>query len=243
MRKDRLRKRRKGRVWRPSSLLFLGGLRIGVELKNAALELGGLIAESGGVECMGNYPKGFGTTRSGVNHLRVTAGQRGIHAIANEEDREDPGRDGMLRRNICRGKSGKSLAPGEHHPRAWSEESLSKPRVLLKAGVVVGRFAEAGERRFRHDRFDARIDACGLQGDARSHRFSQRIDMNRMFGGNEGVQDGTGVVAFKPAVGGNRSFAFAVGARVHEGDAIAGAEEDEGRLEDAHAVIGDPVEK
>src|SRR6266436_8086264 len=59
----------------------------------------------------------------------------------------------------------------------------------------------------------------------------------------ESVDDGAGVVAFEPAVGGRGAFAGAMGAGVHHDDAVTGAQEKFGLADDADAVIGDPVKK
>src|SRR5271169_3912638 len=59
----------------------------------------------------------------------------------------------------------------------------------------------------------------------------------------EGVDDGLGVVALEPAVGGEMAFAGAVGAGVHHDDAVAGTEEEFGLADDADAVIGYAVEE
>ena len=44
--------------------------------------------------------------------------------------------------------------------------------------------------------------------------------------GEQSVDDGLGVVAFKPSVGGDLAFAGAVGAGVHHDDVVTGAEEE-----------------
>ncbi len=62
-------------------------------------------------------------------------------------------------------------------------------------------------------------------------------------GSAQRVEDGLGVVAFEPAVGGELAFAGAVGAGVHHDDAVAGAEEKFGLGDDADAVVGDAVEE
>jgi len=132
---------------------------------------------------------------------------------------------------------------------------------LAKSGIVVGGFAEIGEGRFGDDRFDARIGSGGLQGDAPAHGFPEGEDMFRPRTGRaagavpldrktgtpkrreQRVHDGAGVVAFEPAVGGDRAFAGAVGAGVHHDDAIAGAQEKFGLPDDADAVVGHAMEE
>jgi galactose-1-phosphate uridylyltransferase len=57
------------------------------------------------------------------------------------------------------------------------------------------------------------------------------------------IEDGAGVVALEPAVCGDRSFTFAVGARIHQRDSVASAKKDERVFENAHAVIRNAVEE
>src|SRR6266436_2457904 len=58
----------------------------------------------------------------------------------------------------------------------------------------------------------------------------------------QSIDDGAGVVAFEPAIGGDGSAAGTVGAGVHHDHAVAGAQE-EFRLADyAHAVVRDAME-
>src|SRR5580765_4236730 len=59
----------------------------------------------------------------------------------------------------------------------------------------------------------------------------------------KGVDDGTSVVAFEPAVGGDGAFAGAVGAGVHHDHAVTGAEEKFGLADNADAIIGDAVKE
>src|SRR5271168_2680500 len=59
---------------------------------------------------------------------------------------------------------------------------------------------------------------------------------------NKCVDDGGGVAAFEPAVGGHGAVAGAVGAGVHHHDAVAGAEQQAGLTDAADAIVGDAVE-
>jgi hypothetical protein len=61
--------------------------------------------------------------------------------------------------------------------------------------------------------------------------------------GEQSVDDGLGVVAFKPSVGGDLAFAGAVGAGVHHNGAVTGAKEKFGLADDPDAVVGNAVEK
>src|SRR5713101_5564260 len=62
-------------------------------------------------------------------------------------------------------------------------------------------------------------------------------------GGNQSVDDGTGVVAFEPAVSGDGAVAGAMSAGIHHDDAVTGAEKKFGLADDSDAVIGDAVEE
>lgn len=61
--------------------------------------------------------------------------------------------------------------------------------------------------------------------------------------GEQSVDDRLGVVAFKPAVGGDLAFAGTVSAGVHHNDAVAGANEEFGLADHADAVVGNAVEE
>jgi hypothetical protein len=69
----------------------------------------------------------------------------------------------------------------------------------------------------------------------RKHRAHLRL--------NELVDDGAGVVAFEPAVGGDGTFAGAVGTGVHHDHTVARAEQEFRLADDADAVVGHAVEK
>jgi hypothetical protein len=63
----------------------LDGLGLGnvsEKFQDAALELGGLEAESGGVECSGDLPELFGAARGGVDTLCVAAGECFVFFVA-----------------------------------------------------------------------------------------------------------------------------------------------------------------
>jgi hypothetical protein len=62
-------------------------------------------------------------------------------------------------------------------------------------------------------------------------------------GEDQRVDDGAGVVAFEPAVGGDGAAAGAVGAGIHHDEAVAGAEQELRVADDADAVVGDAVEE
>src|SRR5258708_4984759 len=64
-----------------------------------------------------------------------------------------------------------------------------------------------------------------------------------MFRRKQGVDDGAGVVAFEPAVGGDGAAAGAVGAGVHHDDAVAGAQQEFRLTDDSNAVVGDAVKE
>ncbi len=63
-----------------------------------------------------------------------------------------------------------------------------------------------------------------------------------MFRRKQGVDDGAGVVAFEPTVGGDGAAAGAVGAGVHHDDTVAGAQQKFGLTDDSNAVVSDAVE-
>ena len=78
---------------------LLDGLGLGnvsEKIQDAALKLGGLKAESGGVECAGDFPHLFGAAGRGVNALRVAAGKRFVSFVADQEDGEGARRDGVF---------------------------------------------------------------------------------------------------------------------------------------------------
>lgn len=232
------------------------------EGQDAALEFGGLVAESGGVERAGNDPHLFGTASGGVDALRVATGKSLVHFVADEKNRESARSDSFDGGNFRDGKSGEFLSAIEQRPTKWSEKRFTKPGILAKASIVVRSFAKAGEGSFGDDGFDARIGGGGLQSDARAHGFAESENMigpprrtvrpagpapldrnakNRV-GRKQCVNDGAGVVAFEPAVSGDGAFTGAVSAGVHHDDTVASAEQYFGLAHDAHAVIGDTVE-
>ncbi len=63
------------------------------------------------------------------------------------------------------------------------------------------------------------------------------------FGADQFVDDGAGVVALEPAVGGDRADAGAVSAGVHHDDAVAGAQQEFRLTNDSDAVVRYTVEE
>ena len=208
----------------------------------------------------------FGAAGRGVNHFGVAAGKRLILLITNEKDRKRARGNGFDRGDFRDGKTGEFFSTIEQGPTEGRENRFTEPGIFSESGVVVGSFAKIGERGFGDDGFDAGIGRGGLQSDARAHGFAEHkdvertrgrprhpryvqrlahldIDVGRKLVPNESVDDSAGIVAFEPAVGGDGTFAGAVGAGVHHDDAIAGEEEDAGVSEDAHAIVGDAVEE
>jgi len=84
---------------------------------------------------------------------------------------------GLFRRDLACRETGDKLTSIKHGPDAGGEQCLSQQGVALKSGVVVGGFAQAGEGSFRDNGFNARIDGCRLQRNARAHRFAKREEM------------------------------------------------------------------
>ena len=64
-----------------------------------------------------------------------------------------------------------------------------------------------------------------------------------MFGREQRVDDGAGVVAFEPTVGGDGAAAGAVAAGVHHDDAVAGGQQKFRLADDADAVVCLAVEE
>ncbi len=67
--------------------------------------------------------------------------------------------------------------------------------------------------------------------------------MPGFFGSFERVNDGAGVSALEPAVGGDVATAVAVGTRVHHDYRIAVLEEGFGLADDADAIVGNSVKE
>lgn len=177
-----------------------------------------------GVEGTRNDPERFGAAGGRVDAFGVAAGEGVIGRIADEQDGKRASGYGSFGRDAVRGKTSQRLTAINENPGEWREKCFAKQRRLAQAGVVVARFHEIGERSFRDDGFDAGIGACGLQGDAGAHGFAKSKNVRGVFGGDERVDDGGSVGAFEPAVSGDGAFALAVGAGVHHGDAVSGAQ-------------------
>ena len=247
------------------SVVRWSGIRGGrEEREDAAAKFFGCKAVGGGVEGAGNDPELFGAARGGVNHFRMTAGKRDISFIAYEENGKSARGDRFYRRNFRDGKTSEFFVAVEQSPGAGSEKSFAEPGIFPESGVIVGCFADAGERSFSDDGFDARIDGRGLQNDSSAHGFTEGEEMRGRgrgfeprheagvghlhgnifvaFGSEEGVDDGARVIAFEPAVGGDRAAASAVGAGVHHDDAVAGAQQKFRLTDDSDAIVGDAVE-
>jgi hypothetical protein len=131
------------------------------------------------MKCAGDAPKLFGAAGGGVNHLRVAAGQRFILFIANQENRKRARGDRFHRGNLRKWNAGEFFSAVEQRPGAGSEKRFAEQWGFAQAGVVVSGFAQIGEGRFGDHRFDTRIGARRLQGDARAHGFAEREDMPR----------------------------------------------------------------
>ena len=67
--------------------------------------------------------------------------------------------------------------------------------------------------------------------------------MGGMFRDHERVENGCSVVVLQATIGGHRSFAFALGASVHQRDAVAGAKKNKCVFEYAHAIVRDAMEE
>ncbi len=214
-----------------------------VKGENPAAKVDRLVAIGRGVKGVGDDPEGLWAASCVVDGLRMTAGQGGIGRIADQEHWEGAFRDGSNGRDLRGGETGEGLSAPEEQPGTGSEESFAEPGIFLQARVVVGSFAKAGEGGFGDDRLDAGVDSGGLQGDARAHGFAEGEDVGGMLGSDEGVEDGAGVLAFEPAVGGDGSIALAVGAGIHEDDGVACVQQDLGLIDHADAVIGDAVKR
>src|SRR5713226_3807258 len=61
--------------------------------------------------------------------------------------------------------------------------------------------------------------------------------------GEKRVDDGAGVIALEPAIGGDGAPACAVGASVHHDHAVTGAQQKFRLTNDTHAVVGNAVEE
>jgi hypothetical protein len=241
----------------------------GEEREDAAAKFFGGEAVSGGVEGARDDPELFGAAGGGVNHFRMATGKRDIFFVANQEHGKGARVDTFDRGNFGDGKAGEFFVAIEQRPGAGSEESFAEPGIFSQSGIIVGRLAQIREGRFGDDGFDARIDGRGLQHDSRAHGFSEcknmrrrgrrkrlhgeisrwfwepewlghlHCDSRRRSRDEKGVDDGAGVVAFEPAVGGDGAAAGAVGAGVHHDNAVAGAQQEFGLTDESDAVVGD----
>jgi len=111
--------------------------RGGEEGKDAAAEFFRLEAEGGAVIGAGDNPELFGAAGGGVDPFRVSARQRDILFIANEENRKGAGGDGFFRGDLCGGESGERFAAVHERPAEGREERFSEKRGPAQAGVVV----------------------------------------------------------------------------------------------------------
>src|SRR5207249_6857836 len=149
------------------------------------------------------------------------------------KDGESARGDRLHRGNFPDGKAAEFFSATEQRPRERRSSDLAQPGIFAEPGVVVGRFAKIGKRRFGDHRIDARIGRAGLQGDARAHRLPERENMARRANRpaeavpldrkaallgvmKQRVDDGAGVVAFEPAVRGDGAVARAMAARVQD---------------------------
>jgi hypothetical protein len=231
------------------------------EGEDAAAKFHGLKTEGRGVKRAGDDPELFGAAGGGVDPFRVAAGEGDVFFVTDEKDGEGSRGHGFFRRDFGGMESRERFAAIEKRPTEGREERFSEERRPAQPGVIVGRFAKAGEGRFGDNRFDARIGCGGLQGDPCAHGFAQNEDMfwqrtvrpagpvplDRKTGIHEGrkhcVNDGSSIIAFEPTIRGDRAFAGAVSASVHHDDAVAGSQKKFGLADDADAVIGDAVKE
>src|SRR5258708_6947562 len=168
--------------WGVWALAFPGGRICGSgseEREDAAAKFLGFKAVSGGMESAGDDPELFGAASGGVNHFRMAAGKRDIFFIANEENGKSAGSDSFHRRDFRDGKTSEFFVAIEQRPGAGSEKSFAEPGIFPESGVIVGRFANAGEGSFGDDGFDARIGGRGLQDDSRAHGFAESENVRR----------------------------------------------------------------
>lgn len=108
---------------------LLDGLGLGnvsEKIQDAALEFGGLEAESGGVECAGDFPELFRAAGGGIDAFGVAAGEGFVFFVADEEDGESARGDGFFGRNFGDGKAGEFFAAIEKHPAERCEERFAK---------------------------------------------------------------------------------------------------------------------
>jgi len=232
----------------------------GEEREDAAAKFLGFKTVGGRVIRAGNDPKLFGAAGGGVNHFRMAAGKRDIFFIANEENGKSTRGDSFYRRDFRNGETSEFFVAVKKRPGAGNEKSFTEPGIFSETGVVVGGFAHVGEGSFRDHGFDARIGGRRLQHDASAHGFAEGENVRRPcargtagprplhrytgvhLGRNQRVDDGAGVVAFEPAVGGDGAAAGAMGAGVHHNDAVAGAQQEFRLTDDSDAIVGDAVE-
>src|SRR6266851_2702278 len=171
-------------VLRRSRIGGSGGVRR-EEREDAAAEFFGSEAVGGGVEGARHDPELSGAAGRGVDHFRMTAGERFIFFVANEKNGKRAGGDGFLRRNFRYGKTGEFFVSIQQGPGSGREKSFAEPRRFPQTGVVVGCFTEIGEGGFGDNGFDAGIGGRGLQHDAGAHGFAEGKDV----GGNSGREN------------------------------------------------------
>src|SRR5690242_19754400 len=103
----------------------LDGLSVGnvsEKFQHAALEFGGLKAESGGVKGAGNFPELLWAAGRSVDKPRVAAGKRFILFVTDEKNGEGAHGDGFFRRNFAQGNTGKFFAVKEQRPAKRPEK-------------------------------------------------------------------------------------------------------------------------
>ena len=84
----------------------LGLCNVSEKFEDAALELGGLEAQGGGVECAGDFPELFGAAGGGLDALRVAAGERFVFFVTDEQHGKRARGDCFFRGNFGDRKTG-----------------------------------------------------------------------------------------------------------------------------------------
>ena len=98
------------------------------EFQDAALELDGLEAESGGVECAGDFPELLLAAGGGIDAFGVAAGEGFVFFVADEEDGESARGDGSFGRDFGDGKAGEFFAAIKQRPAKGRENRFAEQR-------------------------------------------------------------------------------------------------------------------
>ena len=118
-----------------------------------------LVTESGAVVCARNAPEFFWTSCCTEDHFTVAARQCMILFVANDQNGERTGSDGLNGGNVRRWEACELSTAVNHQPSAGSKEGFAEPGILAKARVVICRFLQIGEGSLRDQGFDTRIGA------------------------------------------------------------------------------------